>query len=255
MAFSSRPQCEMLQTMFDQIEKLKDELTDKYVVITADRPELRRFVGYTGQVKTVNMSGRALVEFNCFNNIGWYDINPVYLRVVDKPVEGASAKQVEAKAAPAAKVAQPAAGEKKLSPLEMARMQGAAKPAGAAPAAGKPAAGKPSTADILAAARAKAGGAAPAAKATEAKAAAPTAAPAGEGKKLSTADILAAARAKKAAGEGGTADAASAEESPVEAPAEAAPVAAKPKAKPAASGALPTTTAEKIAWLRAHDSK
>src|SRR5689334_10558363 len=136
--------------MFDQIEKLKDELTDKYVMIAADRPELRRFAGFTGQVKTVNMSGQALVEFNALNNTGWYDINPVYLQVVEKPAEGAPAK-VETKAAPAAKAAAPAAGAKKLSPLEMARMQGAAKPAGAAPtvkaaapAAAKPAGGKPS---------------------------------------------------------------------------------------------------------------
>lgn len=219
--------------MFDQIEKLKQQYTDKYVMIAEDRPELRRFAGYTGQVKTVNMSGQALVEFNSNNNIGWYDINPAFLKLVDKPAEGAPARQVEA--APA-KAAATAAGK----------------------AAAKPAGGKASTADILAAARAnKAAGGAPAAKAPAAAkpaapaAAKPAAAKPAAGGKMSTADILAAARAKKAGGDAPVA-AAPAEEAP--APAAEAPV-AKPKAKPAAGGALPTTTAEKIAWMRAHDSK
>ena len=128
------------------------------------------------------MSGRALVEFDGNNNIGWYDIGLDFLKIVDKPAPKA-AEAKEAKPAPAAKPA-------------------AAKPAAAAapkPAAA-PAAGKKSTADILAAARAKAG----AAPATPAKAdAAPAAKPAapGDTKKMSTADILAAARAKKEAGD------------------------------------------------------
>jgi hypothetical protein len=37
----------------------KREYTDKYVVVDAARPELRRFFGMTGTVKTINMSGRA----------------------------------------------------------------------------------------------------------------------------------------------------------------------------------------------------
>ena len=48
--------------MFDQIEKLKQELTDQYVVVNSDIPELKRFDGHVGQVKTVNMNGRALVN-------------------------------------------------------------------------------------------------------------------------------------------------------------------------------------------------
>ena len=94
------------------------------------------------------------------------------------------------------------------------------------------------TADILAAARGKA--AAP--KATgEAKPAA--------GGKLSTAEILAQARAAKAA-------AAVAAEPATEEPAPAAaPAPLKAAAKKAAGVGLPTTTAEKIAWCRAHDTK
>ena len=62
--------------VFDQIEKLKQDFTDKYVVVDASIPELARFGGHVGQVKTVNMNGRALVEFDAWNNIGWYDIEP-----------------------------------------------------------------------------------------------------------------------------------------------------------------------------------
>ncbi len=151
--------------VFDQIEKLKRDLTDKYVVVDASVPELRRFEGHTGQVKTINMNGRALVEFDAWANIGWYDIELNYLKVVPKPEAPAEAKKHDAAARPAAKPAAKtsdpkpavAAGEKKLSPLEMARIQGAAKGA-PAPAGEKPAAAagvKKSTADILAAARAK----------------------------------------------------------------------------------------------------
>ncbi|HEV3021622.1 MAG TPA: hypothetical protein VGX76_04120 [Pirellulales bacterium] len=226
--------------VFDQIESLKQQYTDKYVVVDESRAELARFRGLAGQIKTVNMSGRALVEFEAYNNIGWYDIDLDFLKVVDKPppkpAEGhAKPAKAEAKAAPAKPKAEPApAGEKKLSPLEMARAQGAAK---------KPAEGaKKSTSDVLAAARAGKAAApaakeAPAAKAAPAKAEAKPAAPAGvDKKKLSTSDILAAARAK-----GGGAPAAKASE-----PAPAAPT---PPAAPAEVGKKPTT-AEILAAAR-----
>ena len=71
--------------MFEQIEKLKQDYTDQFVVVDATRPELRRFRDRTGQVKTVNMSGRALVEFDDVNNIGWFDIDLDFLKVVDAP--------------------------------------------------------------------------------------------------------------------------------------------------------------------------
>ncbi|MCE2726969.1 MAG: hypothetical protein LW698_09365 [Planctomycetaceae bacterium] len=208
--------------MFDVIERLKAEWTDKYVVVDSPAPELARFAQATGFVKTVNMNGRCLVEFDQFNNIGWYDIDPAALKIVPKPLP----KPAEAKE----KAAKPAATKE------------AAKPA-AKPAAG--AAKKPSTADILAAARAK-GGAAPAAKE-------PTAKPAAGAEKLSTAEILARARGAKAA----AAPAAPAEETAVEAAPEpeAPPAAPAKKAAKAAAGGLPTTTAEKIAWCRQHDAK
>jgi len=253
--------------MFEQIEKLKREFTDQYVVVEADRPELARFEGYTGRVKTVNMSGRALVQFDAWNNIAWYDIDVGSLRVVPKPDENAAAEPKKApKAAVNAK--QDVVGEKKVSAVEAARQQGAAKkPAGkastadilaaarakggTAPDAGAKA--KPSTADILAAARAKGGtgSPAPAAKPAAKPAAAP---PAG---KMSTADILAAARAKKAAAEPAAEKRAIGEaaDQDAEAPASAEAVLSAPAKRSAPIGAAPTSTAEKIAWCRTHDAK
>ena len=117
--------------VFEHIEKLKREYTDKFVVIDASRPELVRFRGLTGQVKTVNMSGRALVEFDGYNNIGWYDIDIDFLKVVDAPEPKAKATAEPATKAPAAK--------KKAAPAKK-------------PAAAK--SGGDSVDDILAAARA-----------------------------------------------------------------------------------------------------
>lgn len=196
--------------MFDRIERLKAEWTDKYVVIAAPAPELARFAATTGLVKTVNMNGRCLVEFDQYNNTGWYDIDPAALRVVPKPLP----KPPEAKPVKAPAAAKPAA---------------APKPAAAAGAK------KASTADILAAARGKAGAAA-----------APAAKP-------STAEILARARGAKAALAAPTAEPPVEPEAVAEPPA-AAPAEKKPAAKPPA-GNLPTTTAEKIAWCREHDAK
>ena len=72
--------------VFEHVDKLKQEYTDKFVEVDTERPELARFKGHVGQVKTVNHSGRALVEFHEYHlNIGWYDIEVDYLKVVDPP--------------------------------------------------------------------------------------------------------------------------------------------------------------------------
>ena len=89
--------------VFPHIEQLKREFTDRYVVVNPELPELQRFRGQTGLVKTVNMSGRALVEFDANANIGWYDIDLEFLKVVDKPV----AKEPAAKSQPAANRSRP----------------------------------------------------------------------------------------------------------------------------------------------------
>ncbi|MGB4740248.1 MAG: hypothetical protein WBH50_18770 [Fuerstiella sp.] len=132
----------------EQAEKLKRELTDKWVVVADEVPELRRFSSLTGMVKTVNMNCRALVEFEGVEDISWYDIDPQFLTVVDgprpKPKKEAEKAPAAKKAAPAAK---PAAGG---NPLDAIR----AGAGGAKPAAG----GSP-----LDAIRAGAGGAKPAA--------------------------------------------------------------------------------------------
>ena len=164
--------------LFNEIEKLKKDYTDKYVVVDVQVPELQRFDGMTGVVKTVNMNGRALVEFDQHENIGWFDIELDFLKVVDKPVE------VEKK--PAAKPAAKPAPAKAAKP--------AAKQEESKPAAG----GGMSVSDILAAAR---GGSSAPAKEEAPKAEAPkkeekaAADPAG----MSVADILAAARGESAA--------------------------------------------------------
>ncbi len=217
--------------VFEEVERLQREYTDKYVVVDAQRPELARFADYTGIVKTINYNGRALVEFLDFNsNIGWFDIGLDFLKIVPKPDPNAKkAEKPTAKAAPAAKAA-------------------------AKPAAG----GKASTADILAAARAKGGAAPAAAKPAAAKPAAGGAKPAGG--KLSTAEIIAKLRELGPAGGGGAAKApaateeTAADEAPAAAPAKKAAAPKKAEgAKPA--GPLPTTTADKIAWCRANDAQ
>ncbi len=117
-------------------EKLKQKLTDKWVVVDPAAPELKRFAQWTGKVKTVNMNGRALVEFDGPVDISWYDIDPAFLTVVDGPKPKA-APAPKKEAAPAAKAAAPAASKPGGgSPLDAIRAAGGAKPAGAAPAAG-----------------------------------------------------------------------------------------------------------------------
>ncbi len=109
-------------------EQLKKEWTDKYVVVNDGTPELKRFAGLTGTVRTINMNGRALVEFDGPVDIGWYDIDPSFLKVVTEPVKKKAPEphaKPAAAAAPAPAAPKPA-GEKKLSPLELARQQGAA---------------------------------------------------------------------------------------------------------------------------------
>lgn len=133
-----------------QAERLKTDLTDKYVVVQDGVPELQRFTGLTGQIKTVNMNCRALVQFDGPVDITWYDIDPAYLKVVPAPAPkpaGHAAKPAPSaaatpKAAPPKAPAGPSplelaraqgVGTKSPSPLELARQQGAARDAAPAP--------------------------------------------------------------------------------------------------------------------------
>jgi hypothetical protein len=69
------------------IEQIKREHTGQYVAVRSGRPELARFQGLVGQIKTVNMSGRALVQFEGRNDAAWYDIDLECLDVVEKPAD------------------------------------------------------------------------------------------------------------------------------------------------------------------------
>ncbi|MEI6036969.1 MAG: hypothetical protein WCQ91_03470, partial [Planctomycetota bacterium] len=117
--------------MFDVIERLKTEWTDRYVVVDSPAPELARFARTTGLVKTVNMNGRCLVEFDQYNNIGWYDIDPSFLKIVPKPLP----KPVEPKAAKTDAPPKPSPTSKAATPVAASGVK------------------KPSVAEILAKAR------------------------------------------------------------------------------------------------------
>jgi hypothetical protein len=176
---------------FETVERLKRDFTDKWVTVDPGTPELKRFVGLSGRIKTINMNGRALVQFDGPVDISWYDIDLSYLNVIAAPLpkkvaekHAEPAKKPAAAAAPAAPAAgksplelaraQGAAGSAavKKSPLELAREQGAAKAAAAAaPAGDKP---------LSKLEQARLQGAAAKAKAAEAPAAEPVAAAAPE---------------------------------------------------------------------------
>ncbi len=207
-----------------QAERLKAELTDKYVVVYEGVPELRRFLGLTGTVKTVNMSCRALVQFDGPVDISWYDIDPAFLKVVAAPQPKKAEVKPEAKAEAAPVSAKPAVAKPDVakpavakpagkSPLDAIRAAGAPKPAAAAAVAAPAAGPKASPLDAIRKQMAAKGGAAPAAPAPVAEVA-PTAVPAvvvapspvapptvpaapipsAAGRPKSTADIMAAIR-------------------------------------------------------------
>jgi len=217
--------------VFTHVEELKRQYTDKYVVVDDQRPELHRFRGQTGQVKTVNMSGRALVEFDAHENVGWFDIELDFLKVVDRPPP----KKEKPKSKPA-KPAKPAA-KSPAKPAAKSAGKPVAKPKGAAM----------SVEEMLAKARSeKSGGSATVPKA---KPPAPVAA-SDPKKKLSVEDMLAAARAEKS-GKATTAPVAHSEPAAPTTPVpESTPEAAAPKT----SGALPTDTEGIVAYCQQTDA-
>ena len=207
--------------MFEVIEQLKAEWTDKYVVINSPAPELSRFAKTTGTVRAVNMNGRCLVEFDQFNNIGWYDIDPSHLRVVTEPLPKPE-KIAVTKTAPAAKVS-----SAKTAPAK-----------------------KQSTADILAAARG--GGSKPAAKPTEKLSVAEILAKARGSSPQPTAEPTADPTTESTAEP--TPDQEELTENPIVSEETTVETESLPD-KGASAGSLPTTTAEKIAWCRQHDAQ
>ena len=71
---------------FAQLDQLRREWIDQYVMASPDRPELKRFAGLVGRVVTVNYNGKAVVDFQ---DGGWYDItaDAAFLTRLD-PAEG-----------------------------------------------------------------------------------------------------------------------------------------------------------------------
>jgi len=70
----------------EEVDKLRAEYTGRQVMVDAQRPELARLAGKLGCVRSVNFNGRALVQFEGPDQ-GWYDIDPEFLKVVDKPLQ------------------------------------------------------------------------------------------------------------------------------------------------------------------------
>ena len=103
----------------DRVDKLRQEYTDQYVKVEEARPELARFQGMLGKVKTINFNGRALVQFDGLGNRGWYDVELDYLKVVDPPEPEAAQEGSPSRAEPP----EQEAGREKLSPLELARLE------------------------------------------------------------------------------------------------------------------------------------
>lgn len=102
-----------------EIEKLRQQYTDQYVVVDASQPEWVRFKDVVGQVKTVNFNGRALVQFDADSNRAWYDVDLGLLTIVDKPApKVVEKKPVAAKPKPAAEKAAEPAAEKPATPPE-----------------------------------------------------------------------------------------------------------------------------------------
>lgn len=155
---------------FAAVEQLKAQYTDKLVEVDPSIPELRRFKGLVGTVKTVNMNGRLLIQFDHPVDIGWYDIDPAYLRIVEgkaKPTAAAKPAEKVAESPPASASKGPpvaksepakpvlsaaprgaavASGAKPLSKLEQARQQGAAGKSATSPPAASAAAPAPAAA-------------------------------------------------------------------------------------------------------------
>lgn len=66
------------------LQRLNDRYRGQFVVVDAQRPELARMAAAVGQVVAINCNGRALVQFAGVD-VGWHDIDPDYLKIVDKP--------------------------------------------------------------------------------------------------------------------------------------------------------------------------
>ena len=69
-------------TVILEISHTQLQYTDRKVRVLELRPELSRFAGKTGRVVTVNMNGRALVQFESPEDRSWYDLELSVLEVL-----------------------------------------------------------------------------------------------------------------------------------------------------------------------------
>ncbi|MCZ2342344.1 MAG: hypothetical protein LC104_11195 [Bacteroidales bacterium] len=77
----------------DVVEQLKRTWTDQYVrVKPGSRPELTRFEGDVGRVVTVNMAGRAIVDFA---DGAWYDV-PNFADVLETVTDATEIQKYDA---------------------------------------------------------------------------------------------------------------------------------------------------------------
>ena len=113
----------------NRIERLKQEYTGRQVSVDARCPELARYADLRARVKTINHSGRALVEFEGADR-GWYDLELDHLKVIESRDAGAKAETDEKEpkadsdsAEPPASKQAAAAETADLSRLELARME------------------------------------------------------------------------------------------------------------------------------------
>ena len=117
-------------------EQLKRDWTDQFVVVRKGVPELRRFDGFVGQVKTVNMNCRLLIQFDTPADISWYDIDPQFVSAVNlaernpqaetetPPLQTPPPAALQVTTPAPAPVTQPTSS---ASPLDIIRRQSAAK--------------------------------------------------------------------------------------------------------------------------------
>lgn len=107
-------------------EELKRDWTDRFVKVQSGVPELRRFEGLVGTVKTVNMNCRLLIEFDTPADISWYDIDPQFVH----SLTAEEAKQISE----ASKTTESSADKTSAKPTAAAKTSSAAKPvAGGSP--------------------------------------------------------------------------------------------------------------------------
>lgn len=68
-----------------QIEKLRQQYTNRYVIIPGAQPKYRRFRGRIGQVKTITMQGQALVGWVDSADRAWYAMELDALELLEEP--------------------------------------------------------------------------------------------------------------------------------------------------------------------------